>query len=614
MCGINGFNFSDERLIQKMNKKVKHRGPDDLGYFVDNGISLGHTRLSIIDLSEKAHQPMFSLDNNYVITYNGELYNFKEIRKELKNKGFKFISNSDTEVVLNSYIAYGKDCLQKFNGIFSFAIWDKKKKQLFAARDYFGVKPFFYYFKNNKFIFSSEIKSILEYNIDKELDYQSLNTYFRFLYIPGPQTIFKNVKKLLPGNYLIFKDNKLEISKYYNLSNEKKNYSFIKAKELVKDKFDKAVKRQLVSDRPLGVFLSGGIDSTAILGSMSKLVDHKIKTFTVKFDIDIEKDKFNIDSELAKKTSKYYNTDHNELLVTAKDVVNNLEKVVYHMDDLVSNHTQIATYLLAKMSKNKVDVVLGGDGADEIFGGYSRHYYYNLVDRFLKIPKFLRKNYLTKNIYNVLHKNDIYNKLNPDNSLDLFWSLNAQSEKMINRFLKPEINNQIKSKELFKKHYFNELDGNYTDQLMQLDLKSWLVDESLIKTDKLTMAHGLEERVPILDKELVELAMSIPNKYKINKKDQGKYIFKESVKGYLPDYIYNKPKTGWFSPAAKWLRTDLKDMAYDILSEDYNSDTKDIFDFNEIRKILDNHINKKEYALNAIWPLITFQIWYKLFK
>ena len=208
MCGINGFNFSDERLIQKMNKKVKHRGPDDLGYFVDNGISLGHTRLSIIDLSEKAHQPMFSLDNNYVITYNGELYNFKEIRKELKNKGFKFISNSDTEVVLNSYIAYGKDCLQKFNGIFSFAIWDKKKKQLFAARDYFGVKPFFYYFKNNKFIFSSEIKSILEYNIDKELDYQSLNTYFRFLYIPGPQTIFKNVKKLLPGNYLIFKDNK----------------------------------------------------------------------------------------------------------------------------------------------------------------------------------------------------------------------------------------------------------------------------------------------------------------------------------------------------------------------------------------------------------------------
>ena len=385
MCGINGFNFSDERLIQKMNKKVKHRGPDDLGYFVDNGISLGHTRLSIIDLSEKAHQPMFSLDNNYVITYNGELYNFKEIRKELKNKGFKFISNSDTEVVLNSYIAYGKDCLQKFNGIFSFAIWDKKKKQLFAARDYFGVKPFFYYFKNNKFIFSSEIKSILEYNIDKELDYQSLNTYFRFLYIPGPQTIFKNVKKLLPGNYLIFKDNKLEISKYYNLSNEKKNYSFIKAKELVKDKFDKAVKRQLVSDRPLGVFLSGGIDSTAILGSMSKLVDHKIKTFTVKFDIDIEKDKFNIDSELAKKTSKYYNTDHNELLVTAKDVVNNLEKVVYHMDDLVSNHTQIATYLLAKMSKNKVDVVLGGDGADEIFGGYSRHLYYNLVDIFLKI-------------------------------------------------------------------------------------------------------------------------------------------------------------------------------------------------------------------------------------
>lgn len=614
MCGINGFNFSNEELIGQMNKKLTHRGPDDVGDFIDSSISLGHTRLSIIDLSSRGHQPMFSADGRYVIVYNGELYNFLEIKKDLQSRGVSFFSNSDTEVILSAYLAYGVDCLEKFNGIFSLAIWDKKDKRLFAARDQIGVKPFFYYYKDDKLIFSSEIKSILIHQIDKELDYQSLNTYFRFLYIPGPQTIFKHVKKLLPGHYLIWQNHNLEIKQYYNLSIPQKNYSFLETKTLVRSEFDKAVERQLISDRPLGVFLSGGIDSTAILGSMSRLVNHQIKTFTVKFDIDIERDKFNIDSDLAKKNSQYYHTEHHELLVTAKDVANNLEDVVYHMDDLVSNHTQVATYLLAKAAKQEVDVVLGGDGADEIFGGYSRYYYYNLIEKFQRIPKFLRKNFVNHNIANFFGKGDVYRKLNVNTALDLFWEFNAQSEAMVNRFLKKDFNNQMQSKDLWQKYYFNQLSGGMTEQLMVVDLKAWLIDESLIKSDKLTMAHGLEERVPILDKNLVALAMSIPNKYKINKKDQGKFIFKEAVKDYLPEYIYNKPKTGWFSPAAKWLRTDLKSLAYEVLSEDYNLDTKDMFDFVAIRKILDNHIDKKEYALNTIWALINFQIWYKLFK
>lgn len=615
MCGINGFNFSDEKLILQMNKSIHHRGPDDSGYFLDKGISFGHNRLSIIDLSVKGHQPMFSRDGRYVIIYNGELYNFVEIKKDLENKGIKFISASDTEVILSAFIVYGIGCLQKFNGIFSFAIWDKKEDRLFAARDPFGIKPFFYYYQNNQLIFSSEIKSILTHNnIDKELDYESLNVYFRFLYIPGPQTIFKNIKKLLPGHYLIWQNNKLEIKKYYDVSTVKKDYSFQEAKQLIRDGFDQAVKRQLVSDRPLGLFLSGGIDSTAILGSMSRLVNHKIKTFTVKFDVDAEEEKFNIDSKLAKQNSQYYNTDHHELLLTARDVKDNLEKVVYHMDDLVSNHTQVATYLLAQQAKQDVAVVLGGDGADEIFGGYSRYYYYNLVNNFQKIPKFLRKNIFVNNLARVVNKQEIYRKLNSDTAFDLFWQLNAQSEKNINKFFKPDFNNVSQAKNLWQKYYFSNSSSNFLDQLMQIDLKSWLVDESLIKTDKLTMAHGLEARVPILDKDLVELALSIPHKYKINSKNQGKYIFKEAVRDYLPDYLYSKPKTGWFSPAAKWLRTGLKDMAYEVLSENYNVNTKDMFDFKAIQNILDNHISKQDYALNTIWPLINFQIWYKLFK
>jgi len=614
MCGINGFNFSDEKLIQQMNNKLKHRGPDDMGYFMNNNISLGHTRLSIIDLSEKGHQPMISFNNNYIITYNGELYNLKEIKEELETSGLKFISNSDTEVILNAYIAYGKNCLKKFNGIFAFAIWDKKNQEIFAARDNFGVKPFFYYLKDNKFIFSSEIKGILEHRVDKELDFDSLNLYFRFLYISGPQTIFKNIKKLSPGHYLTFKNNNLEIKKYYNLSTQKINYSFAESKELVKITFDQAVKRQLISDRPLGIFLSGGIDSTAILGAMSNIVSYKIKTFTVKFDVDIQTEKFNIDSDLARKNSEFYNTEHHELLVRSQDVIDNFENIVYSMDDLVSNHAQSATYLLAKLTKEKVDVVLGGDGGDEIFGGYSRYYYYNLIDKFQKIPKHLRKNFINQYLFKILNKEQIYNKLNVSNGVDLLWEFRAQKDSMLNRFLKPNINNLSKAKEIITKKYFNEEFDNYTEKMMRVDLDDWLVDESLIKTDKLTMAFGLEERVPLLDKDLVELAMSISNKYKINNKDQGKYIFKEAVRDYLPDNIYNKPKTGWFSPAAKWLRSDLKAMAYEVLSEDYNVNTKDMFDFKEIKKILDNHINQKEYALNTIWSLITWQIWYKLYK
>jgi len=614
MCGINGFNFSDEKLIQQMNSKLKHRGPDDDGFFVDNNFSLGHRRLSIIDLSSNGHQPMWDDKKNYAIVYNGELYNFQEIKKELESQGFKFYSNTDTEVILKSYIKYGEKCLDKFNGIFSFAIWDKKNKRLFAARDYFGVKPFFYYYLNNNFIFSSEIKSILEHNVNRDIDYDSLNLYFRSLYIAGPKTIFKNIKKLLPGHYLILENNKLQIKQYYILPENKHSYSFNEAKELVRGSFDKAVRRQLISDRPVGIFLSGGVDSTAILGSMSKNVNHQIKTFTVKFDVDIEADKFNMDSVLAKKNSEYYDTKHYELLVKPQDVVDNLEDVIYQMDSLVSNPTQVATYLLSKMAKQEVDVVLGGDGGDEIFGGYQRYYYYNLVDKFQNIPKILRKNFFSKQLFSLSGKDEWYDKLNVEDSFDLFCKFKLQSEKMVTKLLKPGFNNLENSKNIIKKSYFTKPFHSMTEELMRVDFKTWLVDESLIRTDNLTMAFGLEERVPILDKELVELAFNLSNKYKINTNKQGKYIFKEAVKDYLPDYLYNKNKTGWFSPAAKWLRTGLKDMAYEILSESYNKDTNGVLDFKAIRRILDRHISKEEYALNTIWSLITFQIWYKMFK
>lgn len=610
MCGINGFNFSNQNLIEKMNEKIEYRGPDDTGIFIDNEISLGHNRLSIIDLSKLGHQPMESNDKNYIIIYNGELYNFKEIKKDLENNGFNFHSNTDTEVILNAYIYYGKRCLQKFNGIFAFAIWDKKNKELFIVRDHFGVKPLFYYFKDNKFIFSSEIKSIFEHDINKKINIDALNMYFRFLYIPGPITIFENIKKLEPGHFLILKNGNINIERYYNLPNIENKYSYEDVKFLIREKFDNAVKRQLISDRPLGIFLSGGIDSTAILGSMSKIVSHKIKTFTVKFDINEEK--FNEDSFFAKKNSEYYNTEHHEFIVSPKDFLENIQQVIYHMDDLVSNPTQIATYLLSREAKKYVDVVLGGDGGDEIFGGYDRYYYYyNLIDKLQRIPKIIRDNKFNYKIAKTLGKTKEYNKINVKSGVDLFWEFAAQKEFIIEKFLKPDIRNLEKNKNAIVNNYFNLPFKNYSDYMMKVDFSTWLTDESLSRSDKLTMAFALEQRVPILDKELVDLAFSIPYSYKLDNKKQGKKIFKEAVKDYLPNYLYNKPKSGWFSPTAKWLRIGLKDMAYEILSPEYNNETKQFFDFDSIRRILDNHIDKKEYALNTIWSLINFQVWYR---
>jgi len=484
----------------------------------------------------------------------------------------------------------------------------QKNEELFIARDHFGIKPIFYYFKNNKFIFSSEIKSILEHNIEKEIDLESLDLYFRFLYINAPKTIFKNIKKLEAGHFLTLKDGKIDFEKYYNLSNIENKYSYDEAKEILRNKFDKAVKRQLVSDRPLGIFLSGGIDSTAILGSMSKLVNQKIKTFTVKFDTNEEK--FNEDSFFAKKNSKYYNTEHHELIVSPKDFRENIENVVYHMDDLVSNPIQLATYLLSSKTKEHVDVVLGGDGGDEIFGGYDRYYYYNLIDNFQKIPKILRDNRVNYEIAKLIGKTGEYKKIN-STGIDLFWEFAAQKESIIKRFLKDEIRNLDRSKEIISnKHFVSEF-KKYANYMMKVDLSTWLSDESLSRSDKLTMAFALEQRVPILDKELVDFAFSIPVSYKLDTKRQGKKIFKEALRDYLPDYLYNKPKSGWFSPTAKWLRTGLKDMAYEVLSPDYNTNTQQFFDFDAIKSILDNHIEKKEYALNTIWSLINFQIWYR---
>jgi len=614
MCGINGFNFSNEELIRKMNEKVKHRGPDGDGVFVCDNFSLGHTRLAIIDLSEKAAQPMVSADDSLVLVFNGEIYNFQEIRSQLQQKGYQFRSNSDSEVILNAYREYSTGCLQKFNGIFAFTIYDRRDNSIFLARDRVGIKPLYYYWDPSassgqaKFIFSSEIKAILEHDINRAVDFDALNIYFRVLYVPAPLTMFKGIRKLEAGSYLVFKNGGLENKRYWqpddfvDLPDEAEARAEIK--KLMKD----AVRLQLISDRPVGVFLSGGIDSTVITGIASEYLREKVKTFSVRYDID--SGKFNSDADLAKQTSEYYKTDHHEFLVSGQDAAKNLFDVIKHMDEPVANATQIATYLLSKYSSKQVAVVLGGDGGDELFGGYERYRLSKLISGYQKLPAGWRKSFGAAFINRLKNKYPAMEKLN-FSGVVRYLSFMAQKEKDVFGLFSSGYNEEITEK-FYKESYFQEKIKDFEKQFMWVDIRSWLPDESLIRSDKMSMAWGLEQRVPILDHRLVELSLKIPTKWKIKGNDK-KAIFKEALKEYIPDYVINQPKRGWFSPTSEWLRGDLKDLACEVLSESYNSGTQHLFDFIAIKKMFNNHIEKKEYNMNLIWALLVFQIWYKQF-
>jgi asparagine synthase (glutamine-hydrolysing) len=627
MCGINGFNFSDEKLIRKMNDTTKHRGPDDDGFFVSSNWSLGHNRLSIIDLSSQGHQPMFNASKSLAIVFNGEIYNFLDIKKELIGLGYEFTSKTDTEVVLYSYEEWGEKCLEKFNGMFSFAILNNEKQELFLARDRVGIKPLYYYNNDGKFIFSSEIKSILNYNVSRELDRQALNIYFRFLYIPSPLTIFKNIKKLPPAHFAVI-DGKgeMRIEKYWSIDvrDEFKDRSVDDLQGELHDKLYNSIEKRLVSDRPVGVFLSGGADSSIIAGVMSK-ISNKVDTFTAGFEKTEESEKYNNDFYVARKTAKYLNTNHHELVLDTGDVIDNFENTIYHMDEPISNHIQTVNMLLARETSKHVKVVLGGDGGDELFGGYKRYYYNYLLDRIQKIPKFLRNNVLSKSLATALNKKGIYNKINSEKGVNRYFDFFCQKEDMVASFLSPEVNDKDCVVEYFEKNYFKDIyKKDFTKQFMLTDLKTWMPDESLTRSDKMSMSAGLEQRVPFLDHELIEFAFKIPTKYKIGKLDtsiferkarnyRGKMILTNAMSEYVPDFVLDQPKWGWFSPASKWLRGDMEGFAREILSPSYCKDTKDIFNFDQINTILNDHNSKKQYALNTIWSIMTFQVWYKQF-
>jgi len=607
MCGISGFNWKNESKIVSMMQTLSHRGPDANGIFVDEKISLGHNRLSIIDLSISANQPMYDNTGELVIVFNGEIYNFKELKRELEEE-YEFKTKSDTEVILAGYRKWGKDVVNKLNGMFAFAIWDKRDKSLFCARDHAGIKPFYYFWNGKKLIFASELRAILTHNVPRDLNKDAFNHYLRILYVPEPMTMVKDVYKLAPSHTLLFKNGSISIEEYGVDSIEPFNLTYPETVKAVREKVIKSVGRHLVSDVPVGLYLSGGIDSSIVLYSMSKF-RKGIKTFSIGFDLEDkgEQVKFNHDFELARQTASFFGSEHHSFRVSASDVISTLEDVAIHNSDPISHPTAVAMLLFAKFAKQEVSVVLNGSGGDELFGGYERYRLVLAASYYKKLPKIVRK---VGNMYSKIAK------LEYGNTSDLFAKFMFQKDEKLLSVISPSI---LKADTLikthFQDHYLSKCGTNDpVTCLMDTDRQSWLPEYFFMLSDGMSMASALEERVPLMDKELVSLARSMPRSYKIDLFGTKK-VLKDAFKDDLPDFLFRQPKRGWFAPGAKWFRDpEFSKFAREVLSEEYYEGTRALFNWPGVEEMLNKHISKEKYNLISLWAILTFQIWARKYQ
>ncbi|MFC1648866.1 asparagine synthase (glutamine-hydrolyzing) [Nanoarchaeota archaeon] len=602
MCGIVGFNWEDSSLIRKCTDIIAHRGPDADGFHTSRGISLGQRRLAVIDTSDKGNQPMYSGD--YCIVYNGETYNYNELKKSLKKKR-SFNSSTDTEVILYLLEEQGPKCLNLLQGMFALALWDSKKKELFVARDRFGIKPLYYYWDKKKFIFSSEIKAILETGVKREIDKDALNNYLTYKFSLGPKTLFKNIYKLQPGHYLILKDGKLEVSQWYDLNykvtDKPKDY-YIKG---IRKRLDKAVERRLVADVPLGAFLSGGIDSSAIVATMAKLTDD-VKTFSVGF----EEAKYD-ELEHARKIASDFHTDHHEITMNFDHIRELLPKITWHLDEPFGDFACIPTHMISEFARKKVTVCLSGDGGDESFVGYRHSIFQHKGRIFTKLPSalqrlgiksgsvFLNETSKPMRAMKVLSEKD-------DSVRSLGWN-RFMDDDAKKHLLSNDMKNHIGAEKEIISGYNSQIsDYDELNKNLYVEFKTWLPDDALFKVDKMSMMNSLEVRVPFLDHELAEFMASCPVKYKA----QGtKHLLKEALADRLPSEIINRKKHGFNIPTDKWYRNELKDFAEEVLSD---RKLKPYLNPNAVAKILKKHQSGYDYSYQ-LNTLLSFGLWHKIF-
>jgi asparagine synthase (glutamine-hydrolysing) len=619
MCGITGhISFKNKALdytenLSKSLKALNHRGPDNKGSFLSETLIAGHTRLKILDTSSSGNQPFYDSKNRYLIIFNGEIYNFKELKKQLPNINYK--STSDTEVLLYLYIKYGKNCIKMLNGFFAFAIYDKKKKHLFLARDRYGIKPLFYILEKNKLFFASELNAIIKYKDKLTLDKISLVQYLQFNYTVSPNSIFNQVKKLEPGHYISISKDSFEINNYYTLNSKKNNiikHNADQIKDDIKLLLQESVINRLISDVPIGTFLSGGIDSSIITAIASK--EHKgIKSFSIGF---LDSSFFD-ETKYAEILAKKYKTNHQTFLLSKNDLIESMNSILDQIDEPFSDSSSIPFFALCKKTKDYVTVALSGDGADEIFSGYNKHLAEYRIQNFNSIEKFLLKFGFLSRYFSHSRQNKISNfyrkvyklwKISQYSLNDRYWKLASfNSLENVNEILKHDYDNT--DYDVRKNMILSDLKLNDFNSILITDQKLVLLNDMLRKVDSMSMLNSLEVRVPFLDHKLVNYVNGLEARFKISSRER-KIILKEAFLSFLPNEILNRPKQGFELPLKSILMGDFLNQHKSLISKEFILE-QNIFNFDLILKII-----KKFHSKNSgdspyhIWNLIVFQNWY----
>ncbi len=628
MCGITGlFSFDNtsvinEGLINDATSILSSRGPDNQGVFIHKNIGLGHRRLSIQDTSEASNQPFHDPTGRYTIVFNGEIYNFKALRNDLENKGIDFKTTGDTEVLLQAYILYKEKCLALLNGFFAFAIYDKKENTLFIARDRLGIKPLLYFNTEHLFGFASEMKALLKFPIKREIDYESLAIYFQLNYIPAPYSIYKSVYKVLPGHYLKINGDTKEVTtkQYYHVpvSYERSDLTYKEQQQNLINLLDLSVQSRMISDVPLGAFLSGGIDSSVIVSLASKHTN-QLNTFSIGF----KENAFFDETSYANLVAKKFNTNHTTFKLSNDDLFNSLKKILEYTDEPFADSSAILVNILSQKTREHVTVALSGDGGDELFAGYNKHYAEwrirnkGLKERLVKVghplwaalPKSRHSKY--GNLFRQLERFAIGSKLSHK---ERYWRWCAFiNEEEINKyfssnFFSPEVYEERKAH--LTKHINNK--GTINDCLYN-DVHLILPNDMLTKVDTMSMANALEVRVPFLDHQIVEYAFSLPISSKINGNFKKK-IVQDAFKHILPKELYNRPKRGFEVPLLQWIKTGLNSLIFDDLLDKKFIKEQNIFNIEYIELLKQKAFSKNPGDVHAqIWALAIFQNWYKKF-
>ena len=605
MCGFIGFcskNVKDKNVIKEMNNQIVHRGPDSDGYYFDKDVNFGFRRLSIIDLKEGS-QPILNEAEDIAIIFNGEIYNYQEIREELIAKGYKFKTHTDTEVILHGYEEYGEEgILDKLRGMFAFTIWDSKKEKLFGARDHFGIKPYYYAMTEEDFLFGSEVKAFLKYpKFQKEVNEKALKHYLVFQYNPLEETFFKGVKKLRPGHYYIYENGKLEIKTYYNLTLDYQNMTFDEAVGKIEKEVEESVKYHKISDVEVGSFLSGGVDSSYVVATA--LPD---KTFSVGFD----NKGFN-ETIYAKELSDSLGINNYSKLITPDEFFEGINKVQYYSDEPHANLSSVPLYFLSKLASEQVKVVLSGEGADELFAGYNE-YADALPQRIYRKLPFGLRNKLYKKYKDRKHFSGktIIMKYGRKVEDRYIGPAEIMSDEQANSLVTSKYKNTETSRDLTKKYYDEVKDMDDTSKRLYLDMKLWIVEDILLKADKMTMANSIELRVPLLDKKMWELARTIPVKHKVHN-EITKYAFRKAAKNKLPEDWAKRRKLGFVVPFVVWIR---EEKYYKIVKEIFNKDfVSEFFDKEKINSLLDDHFNNIANNGRKIYTIYTFLKWYEIY-